>query len=276
MSNNFRRKSVNRIERKYDSFLDKLIRLFPPLGRVLSSIFGAQENYMLEFFRKINNKFKINSLQLADKYLIKGRFGGRVIPLNINFEPDSKFLPTQEILSILEKSKVTGVSNCYCRETQIKHGGNPDYRYPLQTCIHIGLGKDLQEIPYKSENLKKVSKQEVEDLLLKCDNAGLVHQLIFFPNPQYYYVVCNCDPQYCVVLNGFLKHGSPQMIKSDFVAWTNKNLCKNCGKCEDWCHFGARKVVNDFLSFNSSKCFGCGICISQCPSNAIKLMTKTP
>jgi len=261
-------------DRKYRSLIDKLIMIFPPLGRVLTSIFGAQEYFMLETFRKIDSKFKIDSLHIANRYLMKGRFGGKVIPLNVNFEPDSRFLPTQEILTILSKSKVTGISNCYCRETQIKHGNVKTLNYPIRTCIHIGLGKDLQQIPYKSDNLKKVSRKEVEGLLRKCDELGMVHQLIFFPNPQFYYVVCNCDPQYCVVLNGFLNHGSPQMVKSDFIASTNENLCVDCGKCESWCHFGARIMDNDSLSFNSSRCFGCGICISKCPSNAIRLISK--
>lgn len=229
---------------------------------------------MLELFRIIEKRSNIDLLFITNKYLMKGRWGGRVIPLNTNFDPETRFLPTQEILSILSKSKVTGISKCYCRETQKKYGDNPQFSYPLETCIHIGLGKDLQEIPYKSENLKKVSKQEVKDLLLDCDNVGLVHQLIYFPNPQYYYVVCNCDPQYCLVLNGFLKRGSPQMIKSDFEATTNLHSCKNCGICEKWCHFGARRIINEKIEFFSDLCFGCGICVSKCPNNAIKLMMK--
>ena len=273
------RKSVNNKisivqTRKYSSIIDKLIKIFPPLGRVISSLFGAQEYFMLEAFRKFDKRFKINPLHLANRYFIKGLLGEKVIPLNVNLEPDSKFLPTQEILNILSKSKVTGIGNCYCRETQIIHKNITNLDYPIRTCIHIGLGKDLHQIPYKSENIRKVSKKEIEDLLRKCDDLGLVHQLIFFPNPQFYYVVCNCDPQYCIVLNGFLNHGSPQMVKSDFIADTDENLCINCGECENWCHFGARVMENDCLYFNSSRCFGCGICISKCPSNAIRLISK--
>ena len=262
------------LEKKFNSVLDKILTNFPPLGRVLTTLFGAQEYYMLEFFRIIEWRLKINLLFLTNRYLMKGRWGGRVVPLNINFDPDTRFLPTQEILSILNKSKVTGISNCYCRETQRKYGDNPNFDYPLQTCIHIGLGKDLQEIPYKSENLKKVSKDEVKALLLECDDKGLVHQLIYFPNPQYYYVVCNCDPKYCLVLNGFLKRGSPQMVKSDFVSNTNSKSCTNCGICEDWCHFRARRRINEKLTFFPDLCFGCGLCVSKCPQKAIILSNK--
>jgi len=229
---------------------------------------------MLEIFRFLDKKFKINTINYVNKYLLKGRWGGRVVPLNINISPDSRFLPTQEILNILKRSKVTGISKCYCRETQRKNADQPNCDHPSNTCIHIGFGKSLYEIPFKSEKLQKVSKQEVKQLLEDCDRKGLVHQLIYYPNPQFYYVVCNCCACCCVVMNKFLKSGSPQMIKSDFLAETDLKLCKNCGSCEPWCYFKARDIKLGILKFESKKCFGCGICVSKCPNNAIKLITK--
>ncbi len=199
--------------------------------------------------------------------------GGKVIPLNMNINLDVGFLPSQEILAILKRSNVTGISQCYCRTTQRKYD-KPNCEFPINTCIHIGFGKFLQEIPYKSENLKKVSKQEIEELLIKCDELGLVHQLIFYPNPEFYYVICKCCPCCCVVLNRYLQFGSPQMIKSDFLAITDSNSCIDCGECEPWCYFGARKIVNGKLTHDPLYCFGCGICISKCPNKAISLIKK--
>ena len=258
-------------QRDFITFFDSLLYKIPILGKILTTLFGAQENLMLELFRKIDEKFNTHMLFAFSKYIFKGRWGGKVIPLNINFHPDTRFLPTEEILSLLSRSKVTGISNCYCRETQIKHGENPNIKYPVRTCIHIGLGKDLREIPFKSENLRKVPKEEIVKILRRAEKAGLIHQLIYFPNPQFYYVVCNCDPLYCIVLNGFIKKGSPQMIKSDFIALTDERICNNCGVCEEWCYFGARKA----LHFYQESCFGCGICVSKCPNNAIKLIKKS-
>jgi NAD-dependent dihydropyrimidine dehydrogenase PreA subunit len=257
--------------RSYRNKFDKLLEKAPSLGKILSFIFGAFENLILEFFRYIDTRLNIKSFEAANRFVFRRRWGGKVIPLNLNFDVETKFLPSQEILALLSRSKVTGISTCYCRDTQRKHSDTPNCDHPIKTCIHIGFGKSLREIPYKSENLEKVSKSEIQRLLEKCDERGLVHQIIFFPNPSFYYVVCNCCACCCVVMNKFLKSGSPQMIKSDFLASTDLTKCNNCGICEQFCNFNARKLIDNELNFFSENCFGCGLCVSKCPEKAITL-----
>ncbi|MFW9828040.1 MAG: ATP-binding protein [Candidatus Thorarchaeota archaeon] len=259
--------------RGFQSKIDNLLKKVPALGKLLSSLFGFFERFILEFFRKLDNKHNIYTMGFVNKYFLKGRWGGRVVPLNVNISLDSKFISSQEIMKILERSNVAGIGWCYCRSVQRKYE-EPNCDHPLFSCIHLSFGKSLYEIPNKSYNLKKVPKEEIVSLLNECDARGLIHQLIYFPNPQFYYIICNCCPCCCVVLNKFLKSGSPQMIKSDFIAKTELNRCLACGKCENWCYFGARKLVNNKLKFNELKCFGCGICVSKCTNNAIRLIPK--
>ena len=259
--------------RLFESKLDKILKRIPALGKLLSSLFGLSENFILELFRKIDEKFSTYTMGFVNKYILRGRWGGKVIPLNKNIGVDTKFISSQEILELLDRSKVRGIGWCYCRVTQRKYEA-PNCDHPINTCIHFGFGKSLYEIPYKSYNLKKVSKKEIVDLLEECDERGLIHQLIYFPNPQFYYIVCNCCPCCCVVLNKFINYGSPQMIKSDFIANTDLNKCNNCGTCEKWCYFGARQFIDNKLQFNPVNCFGCGICISKCPNKAISLRKK--
>ena len=236
-------------------------------------MFGLFEFPLLELFRRLDARFNIYTMGILDRFILKGRWGGKVVPLNRNIDVDTRFLPTEEIMEILKRSNVVGIGWCYCRTTQRKHG-KPNCDHPQYSCLHFGFGKSLYEIPYKSENLKQISKQEVIEFLEECDDRGLVHQLIYFPNPKFYYIVCNCCPCCCLVLNKFIKSGSPRVIKSEFIAITDLSKCKNCGTCEQWCHFGARKIKNGTLKFNYIKCFGCGICISKCPNEAIILKKK--
>jgi len=257
--------------RYFQAKLDILLDRVPSIGKILSFLFGVFEYFILETLRVFDANLNINSFGIANRYIFKSRWGGKVIPLNVNLDVETKFLPSQEILALLSRSKVTGISNCYCRETQRKHSDVPNCNHPINTCIHIGFGKSLREIPYKSENLVKVSKNEIKKLLEECDERGLVHQIIYFPNPSFYYVVCNCCPCCCVVMNKFLKSGSPQMIKSDFIACTDLTKCNNCGICEQHCNFGARKLVRKEFNFFPDNCFGCGLCVSKCPENAITL-----
>ncbi|MFX0035193.1 MAG: ATP-binding protein [Candidatus Hermodarchaeota archaeon] len=259
--------------RRFNFRIDKILKRLPVFGKLLTSLFGIFELYLLELFRRIDKRFNIYSFGIINKYILRGRWGGRVVPLNTNISIDSKFVSSREVLEILYRSNVAGISWCYCRAVQRKYE-EPNCENPLYTCIHLSFGKSLYEIPYKSYNLKKVSKKKIERLLEECDKRGLIHQLIYFPNPQFYYLICNCCPCCCVVLNKFLKIGAPQMIKSDFIAKTDLNTCISCGTCENWCYFNARLLQNGNLFFNSSRCFGCGICVSKCPNNAIILIKK--
>jgi Pyruvate/2-oxoacid:ferredoxin oxidoreductase delta subunit len=256
---------------KFDILLDRV----PTLGKILSFIFGVFEYFILETFRFLEIKLNVNMVKIVNEYIFKSRWGGKVIPLNLNLDIETEFAPSQEILALLSRSKVTGISNCYCRETQRKYSETPNCDHPIKTCIHIGFGKSLREIPYKSENLVKVSKREIKQLLEESDRRGLVHQIIYFPNPLFYYVVCNCCPCCCVIMNKFLKSGSPQMIKSEFIAHTDLVKCNNCGFCEEECNFGTRKFINGKLVLFSDHCFGCGLCVSKCPEKAIILRKKT-
>ena len=260
--------------RHFQSKFDILLNRVPIIGKILSSVFGVFEFLMFKVLRFFDIKLNINTIIIASGYIFKNRWGGKVIPLDVNLDVETKFLPSQEILSLLSRSKVTGISTCDCRETQRKYSDTPNCDHPINTCIHIGFGKSLREIPNKSENLVKVSKREIKKLLEESDRRGLVHQIIYFPNPLFYYVVCNCCPCCCVIMNKFLKSGSPQMIKSDFMAFTNINKCINCGICEEYCNFGARKFHKEKLAFLPDYCFGCGLCVSKCPEKAIILKKK--
>lgn len=236
-------------------------------------MFSLIEVALLELFRRLDKKFNIYTMGILNRRVLKGRWGGKVIPLNKNIDVGTKFLPTQEILEILSRSNVVGISWCYCRSVQRKYN-KPNCDHPLYTCIHLSFGQSLYEIPYKSFNLEKVSKERIVELLEDSDKRGLIHQLIYFPSPQFYYVICNCCPCCCMVIDKFLKYGSPQMVKSDFIAETDKLSCVNCGKCVEWCYFGAREMNEGKLAFNSTNCFGCGICVPKCDNGSIILKKK--
>lgn len=106
--------------RLFHAKFDKLMLRIPLIGKILSSIFGIFEILMLEIFRFLDNKFNISTINIVNRYVFKKRWGGKVVPLNVNFDVDTKFLPSQEILELLSRSNVVGIGNCYCRETQRK------------------------------------------------------------------------------------------------------------------------------------------------------------
>jgi len=85
-------------------------------------------------------------------------------------------------------------------------------------------------------------------------------------------VFCDCDVD-AADLHLILK---PQISKeSVFVsghkAVTDYNQCISCGICNDLCRFDAVTEKDGKYYIDSLKCEGCGVCVWNCPSQAIEL-----
>jgi heterodisulfide reductase subunit A-like polyferredoxin len=66
----------------------------------------------------------------------------------------------------------------------------------------------------------------------------------------------------------------PDLITSEAISVTDMDKCVNDGTCVERCHFEAREMVDGQLKVNDDLCYGCGLCISTCPSEAISLVRK--
>ena len=53
---------------------------------------------------------------------------------------------------------------------------------------------------------------------------------------------------------------------------TDESKCISCGRCEEHCLFGARKMVNGKMEYDKDLCFGYGLCVSTRPMKAISLI----
>ena len=88
-------------------------------------------------------------------------------------------------------------------------------------------------------------------------------------------IICSCCACCCHSLAGYLRFGiAKHVLKSDLVAVDDKGVCTDCGVCVERCVFGAREIVGGTLTYYAEQCFGCGLCISTCPTEAISLVDK--
>ncbi|MFX1273651.1 MAG: ATP-binding protein [Promethearchaeota archaeon] len=263
---------MSKLRRKLRQYLKYLIERYPPIGKFLSTRMNDVEVISLQILNWID-KHVVKNFKIRVMKIFKGIWGSRVVPLNYNIDAETKFLPRQEIFELISRSEVFAIGECYCRK---KHQKETGCTHPRNTCILINApqGKSLYDIGEREILFKNVSKDYIIALLDYCDKKGLVHQLIHFPSPNYFYVICNCCICCCEILSNYKKFLTPAVVKSDFIEITDTEICINCGKCVINCPFEARKFNNSRLIVDELKCFGCGLCIRKCPQNAIKLTKR--
>ena len=140
---------------------------------------------------------------------------------------------------------------------------------PYMTDMTILYGAEI----YKEvlpEEYRFISKDEALKLLREFENHGLVHAVFAcFNSGRWTFVICNCDPRYCVPLRAYLqiKEG---LYPGPLIARVDPEHCKgieSCGKCLEVCPFGAIEE-RDGKSFVNESCMGCGLCVERCPAGA--------
>jgi len=54
----------------------------------------------------------------------------------------------------------------------------------------------------------------------------------------------------------------------------NRELCKNCGICQEKCRFDAIKSLSNYKKVDPFACEGCGLCYHLCPYGAIGMVDR--
>jgi ferredoxin len=65
-------------------------------------------------------------------------------------------------------------------------------------------------------------------------------------------------------------------VSSPFMAEHDANLYMGCQVCIDRCQMEAFAVADCRAVLNRDRCIGCGLCVSTCPSGALRLVRKSP
>jgi MinD superfamily P-loop ATPase len=70
-------------------------------------------------------------------------------------------------------------------------------------------------------------------------------------------------------------YGRDDLIaRSEYIARTDMELCIHCGDCIERCVFQARVLDKNTMIFDPGKCYGCGLCVTVCPSTAIGMKKR--
>ncbi len=236
-------------------------------GRLRASVMGLLEVRLLERARRKGEKTGEDEYRRFFDGLGES-WGGRVIPIDAAIKPGVRILAGEEMHSLLERGLLSGIGACYCRST-FKNCANP-----TETCIGVSFGESFSALrsraPFKRANISRL-----KSLIDQCDELGLVHQTIYYPSPEYFYVVCNCCPCCCLTFRNLRSYGRRSgIVASEFIAVWDRSRCAHCGRCVSRCHFGARRLIDGEIVFDVEQCYGCDLCVPTCPRGAITLARR--
>jgi len=201
------------------------------------------------------------------------------IPINQSLGSfNNEIMPVAVVEHFINKaSHIFLYDVCPCRD-EIKDCQN----YPHDIgCMCLGRGVLRMKPDIKGH---RATKEEALERARKGVKAGLIPGFgrlrgdainrIGGPIPDTgdLFNLCYCCPCCCIV--GGIKY-SPSYMRSIFKRFegltvtVDEDLCTDCGDCAEVCIYGALEMVDDKIERDWEKCFGCGRCVTACPTEAL-------
>jgi Pyruvate/2-oxoacid:ferredoxin oxidoreductase delta subunit len=193
----------------------------------------------------------------------------QIVPIETEIPSGHQAVPYQQVSSIIENGKSFRVGQCICKK---ERGimGQPCER-PEEVCMAILPVAGAEPI---RDFGRAISKEEAFEILRKSEEAGMVHLTSNVENGHTF--ICNCCGCCCGVLRAINQLDLPGVVNSHYCAEIEEDDCTFCGICmEERCQVGAIEEVDDTYRVIAEKCIGCGLCVTECPTDAIKLVHKS-
>jgi hypothetical protein len=192
----------------------------------------------------------------------------QVIPIEKEIQGAHEALPFERVSSIIEQGKSFLVQDCICKKARGLLE-KPCTR-PMEVCMAIA---PVEGVFDRHEHGKSLTKEEAYALLESCEKQALVHLTWNVQAGQYF--ICNCCGCCCGILRMANVWGATNIVRSNYYAQIDPDACSACGLCaEERCQVGAIEAGDSAYSVIRSKCIGCGLCVTTCPSEAIQLLRK--
>jgi len=189
----------------------------------------------------------------------------RIIPVQEQVENEPGVLTYQMLYDLIDRARTVGVAHCACRESEERCDAE------REACMVFDAQCDfLVERGFA----RYITKDEMKEMLRKFDAEGLVHQV---NNSQdKLSLICNCCPCCCHLLRALTEWDNPSvLVGSGFMPEVDAGLCDGCAVCSDErCPIGAMTIVDGLATLELEKCIGCGLCVTGCPVDALKLVRR--
>jgi Pyruvate/2-oxoacid:ferredoxin oxidoreductase delta subunit len=180
----------------------------------------------------------------------------------IQSKDQSEVLDYERATHIINSASCITVGTCYCRH-KMEHVGKA-CQAPQDVCLTFNTAA---ESLVKHQIARKISKEEALAVLDRCVDYGLVQIGDNVQNEVNW--MCNCCGCCCEAIQAYKKIGYRRKINSNFFALVDSKKCVACGVCVSKCPVEAIKIVNKKAVVDKDICIGCGVCKRQCGVEAI-------
>jgi len=201
----------------------------------------------------VNNKENVKKYpQIAQAFEEYGRARGpatagnfpvgiglmRVIPIEMAIQGESRRASYEEISKYLNENDKFSVSDCSCRTVREAMGEGCGH-LKEDMCIQLG---HAAEYYVRTGRGRAITREEAFDIIKRAEENGLVHQIPNTDGPGKTHAICNCCGCSCLALRSAEMYLNPDMVRSNYVSKVDTTKCVGCGECVSGCQVNALKL----------------------------------
>jgi NADPH-dependent glutamate synthase beta subunit-like oxidoreductase/NAD-dependent dihydropyrimidine dehydrogenase PreA subunit len=162
----------------------------------------------------------------------------RVIPIASSVDGSSKVATSEEVNRYLETARVISVSDCSCRTSREEVGQGCGH-LKEDMCIQLN---DAAELYIRTGKAREITIEEAKDIMRRAEENGLMHQIPNTEGEGHTHAICNCCGCSCYAMRAATMYSNPDMVRSNFTATVDPDKCVGCGECVDNCPTNAIRL----------------------------------
>jgi NAD-dependent dihydropyrimidine dehydrogenase PreA subunit len=192
----------------------------------------------------------------------------QVIPIEKEIPVRQEALTFAQVSSIFENARSFMVNDCICKKKQ----GILDN--PCQKPFEVCMAMDPEPGAFENNRWggRIITKEQAYEVIRMSEEAGLVHMTSNVESGHWF--ICNCCGCCCGLLRA-MNMGLTNVLNSYYYAEIDPDACNVCGICAtERCQVNAIREGKDTYRIIKKRCIGCGLCVTTCPTEAIRLIGK--